>query len=41
MGGEVAGATRSLVNDRSLQSEYARVLHDLLLVPVLTDSSAQ
>ena len=30
----VAGSIRSLVNARSLQLEYARVLHMLLLVPV-------
>ena len=32
----VAGAIRSLVNARSLQLECARVLHESLLVPVLT-----
>ena len=32
----VAGAIRSLVNDRSLQLECARFLQDSLLVPVLT-----
>ena len=32
----VAGATKSLVNDRSLQLKFARVLHKSLLVPVLT-----
>ena len=31
----VAGATRSLVNGRNLQLQYARVLHETLLVPVL------
>ena len=35
-GRRVAGAIRSLVNARSLQFECARVLHDSLLVPVLT-----
>ena len=34
-GERVAGAIRSLVNDRSLQLECARVLHKSLLVPVL------
>ena len=32
----VAGAIRSLVNGRSLQVEWVRVLHESLLVPVLT-----
>ena len=31
----VAGAIRSLVNDRGLQLECARVLHETLLMPVL------
>ena len=35
-GKRVAGAIRSLVNARSLQLECARVLHESLLVPVLT-----
>ena len=35
----VAGAIRSLVNVRSLQLEHARVLHESLLVPVLTYGS--
>ena len=35
-GRRVAGAIRSLVNARSLQLECDRVLHDSLLVPVLT-----
>ena len=34
-GRRVVGAIRSLVNARSLQLEYARVLHGSLLVPVL------
>ena len=34
-GGRVAGVTRSLVNARDLQFEYARVQHETLLVPVL------
>ena len=34
-----AGAIRSLVNARSLQRECARVLHESLLVPVLTYGS--
>ena len=34
-GRRVAGSIRSLVNARSLQLEYARVLHESLLVPVL------
>ena len=34
-GRRVAGTIRSLVNDRDLQLEYARVLHETLLVPVL------
>ena len=33
---KVAGAFRSLVNARSLQLECTRVLHESLLVPVLT-----
>ena len=37
--GRVAGAIRSLVNARSLQLECARVLHESLLVPVLTYGS--
>ena len=35
-GKRVAGAIRSLVNVRSLQLECAMVLHESLLVPVLT-----
>ena len=35
-GMRVAGAIRFLVNARSLQPESARVLHESLLVPVLT-----
>ena len=35
----VAGAIRSLVNARSLQLKWARVLHESLLVPVLTYGS--
>ena len=35
----VAGAIRSLVNARSLQLKCARVLHELLVVPVLTYGS--
>ena len=38
-GRKVAGAIRSLVNARSLQLECARVLHESLLVPVLTYGS--
>ena len=38
-GRRVAGAIRSLVNPRSLQLECARVLHEPLLVPVLTYGS--
>ena len=38
-GRRVAGAIRSLVNARSLQSECARVFHESLLVPVLTYGS--
>ena len=38
-GRRVAGAFRSLVNARSLQLECARVLHESLLVPVLTYGS--
>ena len=34
--GGVAGAIKSLVNARSLQLECATVLHETLLVPVLT-----
>ena len=36
---KVASAIRSLVNARSLQLERARVLHESLLVPVLTYDS--
>ena len=35
----VAGAIRSLVNSRSLQLQCAKVLHELLLMPVLTYGS--
>ena len=35
IGRRVAYAIRSLVNAKSLQLECARVLHDLLLMPVL------
>ena len=35
MGGGVAGVIRSLVNARGLQLEYARVLQESLLMPVL------
>ena len=38
-GRRLVGAIRSLVNVRSLQFECARVLHESLLVPVLTYSS--
>ena len=38
-GRRVAGAIRSLVNARSLQLECAKVLHESLLVPVLTYGS--
>ena len=38
-GRRVAGAIRSLVNTRSLQLECAKVLHESLLVPVLTCGS--
>ena len=34
-GRRVVGAHRSLVNARNLQLECARVLHEILLVPVL------
>ena len=34
-----AAAIRSLVNARNLQLEFARVLHETLLVPILTCSS--
>ena len=34
-GRRVAGAIRSLGNARDLQLEWARVLHEALLVPVL------
>ena len=34
-GRRVAGAVRSLVNARDLHLEYARILHETLLVPVL------
>ena len=35
-GRRVAGVIRSLVNARSLQLQCARVLHESLLIPVLT-----
>ena len=35
-GKRMAGAIRSLVNARELQLECARLLHETLLVPVLT-----
>ena len=35
----VTGAIRSLANARSLQLECAKVLHESLLVPVLTRGS--
>ena len=38
-GRRVAGVIRSLVNGSSLQLECARVLHESLLVPVLTYGS--
>ena len=38
-GGRVAGAIRSLVNFRILQLECARILHESLLVLVLTNGS--
>ena len=38
-GMRVAGAIRSLVNDRDLQIECDRVLHETLHVPVLTYGS--
>ena len=38
-GKRVAGAFRSLVNARSLQLEFARVLHESLLMPILTYGS--
>ena len=38
-GRKVAYAIRSLVNARDLQLRYARVLHETLLVPVLTYGS--
>ena len=34
-GSRVAGAIRSLVNARDLQLEYARILHEKFLVPVI------
>ena len=38
-GRRVAGVIRSLVSDRDLQIECARVLHETLLVPVLNYAS--
>ena len=38
-GRRVAGAIRSLVNARILQLEWDKVLHESLLVPVLTYGS--
>ena len=35
-GRRVQGDVRSLVNDRGLHLEYARVLHESLLMPVKT-----
>ena len=35
----MAGVIRLLVNDRDLQPESARVLYELLVVPVLTYGS--
>ena len=34
-GRKVAGAIRSLVNAKSLQVQFVRVLHESLLMPVL------
>ena len=34
-GREVSSAIRSLVNDRSLQLRYTRVLHEALLLPII------
>ena len=39
VGRRVAGGIRSLVNAKSLKLECARVLHESLLVPVLTNGS--
>ena len=36
-GRRIAGAIRSLVNAWGLQLEFARVLHEKLLVPVLSE----
>ena len=38
-GRRVAGGIRSLVNARDLQTEYARVLHEILLMPFLLYAS--
>ena len=38
-GRRVACVIRSLVNTRSLQLKYAKVLHESLLVPILTHDS--
>ena len=38
-GRRVADALRSLINDRDFKFESARVLHETLLVPVLTYGS--
>ena len=38
-GRRIAGAIRSLVNARDLQLDFARVLHETLLVPVLMHGS--
>ena len=35
-GRRAAGAIRSLVNDRDLHTEWAKVLHETFLVPILT-----
>ena len=38
-GRRLAGAIRSLVNARSLQPQCARILHESLVVPLLTYGS--
>ena len=38
-GRRVAGAIRSLVSAKDFQLQYARVLHETLLVPVLMNDS--
>ena len=38
-GRRVTGAIKSLINVRDLQLEYAKVLHETLLIPVFTNGN--